>query len=452
VSQLPTGWIETPLGGIAETQLGKMLSKKSKTGVGSRPYLRNKNVQWGRFDLTDVAEMDFTDGEFEKFRLRPGDLLVCEGGEVGRAAVWRGQIDNCTYQKAIHRVRPVDGVLADYLRYVLEYLANTHALEPHITGSTIKHLPQEDLRILLVPLAPTNEQRRIVGAIEEQLSRLDAAELSLLQAKQKLARFRDSVRLSLLVGDWQYKTLGEISSVITKGTTPTSVGFKYADDGVLFVKAESLACGIVRHERCARIDGDADEALRRSRLEKNDVLITIAGTLGRIGLVRDVDLPANTNQAVALARLQDPLTARFVVEWLQSPTARAFLRTGGRGVGLQNLNLKQIAAVPIPTLPRDEQHRILAELERQLSIIDAMEVSIDSVLKRSATLRRAILEQAFTGRLLQQDPTDEHASVLLDRITAGGDIPPSGRKSRHSRGRRSGTGAQSKFGSVDAHE
>ena len=98
VAELPAGWVEATLGEVATTQLGKMLSSKAKTGSGTRPYLRNKNVQLGYFDLTDVWEMDFSDGEFERFRIRSGDLLACEGGEVGRAAIWRGQIADVAFQ------------------------------------------------------------------------------------------------------------------------------------------------------------------------------------------------------------------------------------------------------------------------------------------------------------------------------------------------------------------
>ncbi|HJQ24188.1 MAG TPA: hypothetical protein VKA60_09760 [Blastocatellia bacterium] len=86
---------------MCEIQLGKMLSPASKAGVRPRPYLRNANVPWDRFDLTDVAEMDFTENEEEKFILKKGGLLVCEGGEPGRAAVWDSQIAPCFYQKAL---------------------------------------------------------------------------------------------------------------------------------------------------------------------------------------------------------------------------------------------------------------------------------------------------------------------------------------------------------------
>ena len=94
---------------LFEVQLGKMLSPKAMKGESPLPYLGNKNVQWGRFDLTDVFEMDFSPEEFRKFNLRSGDLLVCEGGVVGRAAIWDSPISKCCFQKALHRLRPLNG-------------------------------------------------------------------------------------------------------------------------------------------------------------------------------------------------------------------------------------------------------------------------------------------------------------------------------------------------------
>ncbi len=107
-------WPKRRLGAICHIQLGKMLSPASKTGNESYPYLRNANVQWGRFDLRDMLHMDFNTAEREKFSLLPGDLLVCEGGEPGRAAVWNAQIDPCYYQKALHRLRSVSDLVDPY--------------------------------------------------------------------------------------------------------------------------------------------------------------------------------------------------------------------------------------------------------------------------------------------------------------------------------------------------
>ena len=189
-SAMNGGWPRQPLGDVAQTQLGKMLSKKSKTGVGTRPYLRNKNVQWGRIDTDDLLTMDFNEREAEKFGLVSGDVLVCEGGEVGRAAIWPGQIEGCCFQKALHRVRSNGELLPEFIAYAFRWLSDRNAFDPHVTGSTIKHLPQEDLRQIPIPVPPLDEQRRIVAEIEERLGAIDALRAAIERAQRKGAALR----------------------------------------------------------------------------------------------------------------------------------------------------------------------------------------------------------------------------------------------------------------------
>jgi type I restriction enzyme, S subunit len=196
---LDGSWPKKPLSEVAETQLGKMLSMKSKTGVGTRPYLRNKNIQWDRVDIADVLEMDFTPKEFEKFRLRDGDVLVCEGGEVGRAAVWRGEIEACCYQKALHRVRSSQ-LVPEYLVHVLHSYAAQDAFDPYVTGSTIKHLPQEDLRRIPVPVPPPENQLRTVEEIDRQLSIADAMVAEIDRALRRSATLRRSTLGQAMTG------------------------------------------------------------------------------------------------------------------------------------------------------------------------------------------------------------------------------------------------------------
>jgi type I restriction enzyme S subunit len=142
-----------PVENLFQVQLGKMLSPKSKRGVSPLPYLGNKNVQWGRIDLSEVQEMDFSPQEKEKFRLQPGDLLVCEGGEVGRSAIWDGQIEDCCFQKAVHRLRSLDGALSTDYMFEFMMWGNTKGLFSSLTGhSTIAHLTAIKLKSMHVPV------------------------------------------------------------------------------------------------------------------------------------------------------------------------------------------------------------------------------------------------------------------------------------------------------------
>lgn len=105
VGVIPEDWECTTVGSEFDIQLGKMLDAEKNTGV-PKPFLGNRAVQWGRIDLSDIGTVPLTPSDLQRFRLREGDLLVCEGGEAGRAAIWKGQLGECYYQKALHRLRP----------------------------------------------------------------------------------------------------------------------------------------------------------------------------------------------------------------------------------------------------------------------------------------------------------------------------------------------------------
>ncbi len=192
IGSVPESWEVIPIGGLFETQLGKMLSQKAKVGDSPKPYLRNKNVQWGRIDTFDLLRMDFNDREAVKFSLRKGDLLVCEGGEVGRAAIWNGNIAECYYQKALHRLRPKsDTMTNEYMAHWMMFaflLTNTYGVTG--TRTTIAHLPEIKLKPLLVP-TPAPEER------DEIVRTLDSSELKIEIHRRKQTQLQDLFRTLL---------------------------------------------------------------------------------------------------------------------------------------------------------------------------------------------------------------------------------------------------------------
>jgi type I restriction enzyme S subunit len=169
--------------------------------------------------------------------------------------------------------------------------------------------------------------------------------------------------MSHLPKHWVDVRLSELAARITKGTTPKTYGFSYTPKGIRFVKAESLDELKIIHSLCAFVGKDAHDTFQRSQLAPNDVLFTIAGTLGRVAVVSEEDTPANTNQAVAIIRLKNPAMSQFVALYLSVVNTAA---SGGRGTGLQNLNLQQVGAIQVPLPPLSEQRNIVAKLENVL--------------------------------------------------------------------------------------
>jgi len=149
-------WQTVAASEIYEIQLGKMRSEKEITGKFLHQYLRNVNVQWGYLDLTDIKEMDFTPKEMEKYLLQKGDILVCEGGEVGRTAVFNGEVLKCAYQNALHRLRAKSSQInTDYFVHYMKVACDFGIISKLTSQVTIAHFTAEkfaDLQIMLPPL------------------------------------------------------------------------------------------------------------------------------------------------------------------------------------------------------------------------------------------------------------------------------------------------------------
>jgi len=182
-----------PLSDCAEMSLGIMLDKAKGTGAYLTPYLGNINVRWGEFNQTDLKLMDIKPEQMERSLARKGDVVVCEGGEPGRTAVWNNE-QPVAIQKALHRVRPFAEMDSKFIGYCLELEFRGVSEHQLFTGTTIKHLPKEKLKTLRIPKPPLQEQEMIVEILEEQLSRLNAS----LAVAEQIERKSSALRRSLL--------------------------------------------------------------------------------------------------------------------------------------------------------------------------------------------------------------------------------------------------------------
>jgi len=145
-----------------------MLDAKQQTGKHKRPYLRNVNVQWGRIDLSDLQEMDFDERERRILRLRKGDVLICEGGEVGRAAIWNDELPEMYYQKALHRARLNPGLaVPEFIAWLMWCLAHLGGLTDFTSQVTIAHLTGVKLKTIEFPLPPLPLQQQFAHIVQE---------------------------------------------------------------------------------------------------------------------------------------------------------------------------------------------------------------------------------------------------------------------------------------------
>jgi type I restriction enzyme S subunit len=449
MTELPKGWERVRLADVAEVRLGRQRSPKRATGDRMRPYLRAANVTWRGLDLSDVKEMDFTASESETYELRPGDLLLSEAsgspGEVGKPAQYQGEIDGCCFQNTLIRVRLPNGLLPDFYEYFFREQALNGRFAARSRGVGIHHLGAVGLSDWTAPVPPHAEQERIVAAIEEAFSKLDAGEAGLRTVRQVLKRMRDALLTAAVTGrlvpqdptdtpatklladlgvepieqderpavpdGWAGSLLGNVARW-SSGGTPKSDEPSYYGGRIPWAVIGDLSDGLVRDTASSITDAGLANSSAKV-VEPGTVLVAMYGSIGKLGVAA---VPMATNQAIACAVPSTAVTRNWLFLWLRAQ--RNELIDAGRGGTQSNISQRILKGWPIAVPPVPEQLRIVAEVERQLSFVEACERAVDTGLERSAALRRSVLKAAFEGRLVPQDLTDEPASVLVERIRA----------------------------------
>ncbi len=191
---VPATWVTAPLGGIAfEAVLGKMLDREKNRGK-PRTYLGNVNLRWGSFDVERTKKIPIEDHEVSRYCIRAGDLIVCEGGEPGRCAVWQGEDNKFFFQKALHRVRLTQSYAPWFAYYFLKFATTAGFLNRHYTGSTIKHLTGTALADVLMPICPLAEQIKVIRILD---AHFEAAEMLDREIETNLIR-AEALRQSIL--------------------------------------------------------------------------------------------------------------------------------------------------------------------------------------------------------------------------------------------------------------
>ena len=203
LGMVPAHWSVAPLAYRYDVQLGKMLDAAKINGDNLRPYLRVFDVQWGRINIDDLPTMDFDESARKKFRLEPGDILVNEGGSYpGRSAIWAGELNECYYQKALHRLRPIStkADVPQFFYYVLCWAANLGVFSYGGNETTIEHLPAEKLRRYRFAFPSVEEQKEISEYLEVELSKLGALQRTSEHAVELLKERRAALISAAVTG------------------------------------------------------------------------------------------------------------------------------------------------------------------------------------------------------------------------------------------------------------
>ncbi len=399
MTTLPEGWRLVKLRDVADTALGKMLDAARPKGAIRVPYLRNVNVQWGHVDASNVLEVDMSEEECSRFELRPGDLLVCEGGEIGRAAVWRGNGPYMAYQKALHRVRSKGELDLEYLRYLLEYYAQSGELRRRATGSTILHLPQQRLRELPVPLPSLGRQRQIVNVLDACLSGLDAALSACSQVKRRAVTLQNSAASRLISSTARTVTLGEVALPV-RGVTygKNEVSDSPRPGYIPLLRASNFDDGVLR-EDSPLVHVHASRVADAQFLRSGDILLASSSgspaVVGKSVLISNVSESTFGAFCTVLRPFNGDVLPEYLSFWLRRHEVRKRWSAAAAGTNINNLRRSHLTGTPVLFPTRAEQARLVADIGEVNSYVKGLMIQLQQQRMRARALRRAILTAAF---------------------------------------------------------
>lgn len=424
LGEVPGHWGVIGLGMRYTIELGKMLDSKRVTGAFLRPYLRNTDVQWGFIRVDELPTMDFDPDEVERFLLRYGDLLVCEGGEVGRCAIWRDEQPGACYQKALHRVRPALPSLdvPVFLYWCLRAAAAAGTFTADESKATIAHLPAESFRKYRFPFPDTAEQHAIAAFLDRETARIDAlvAEqerlIELLREKRQAVishavtkgldpsvPMKDSgvEWLGLVPAHWEVLGLKRAASIqtgIAKGKDNAGV----ETTSLPYLRVANVQDGHFDLSDVARMDVPVDE-VKRYLLRPGDVLMNEGGDndkLGR-GHVWDGSIAPCVHQNHVFAVRPGPrLTPRWLSHYTSSTVAQFYFTTRAKqSTNLASISSTNLLELPVCVPPLAEQHAIAAFLDSTTTRLDALTTEAERAIVLLQERRAALISAAVTGQI-----------------------------------------------------
>jgi type I restriction enzyme S subunit len=395
-----TSWAKTRLDEVADLCLGKMLDAAKNKGE-ELPYLANVNVRWGTFDLDDLRMMRFEPGERERYGLRHGDIVMCEGGEPGRCAIWKEPVPGLMIQKALHRIRAHDGLDQRFLYYSFLHMGMTDGFSHLFTGATIKHLPGQNLAKLEVALPCLDVQRLVADRLSDLDDLID-------NNRRRIKLLEDSVRLlfnewfvNVGASGWPTATLQQLC-VDQGGIQTGPFGSQlhqadYSEEGVPVVMPKDLATMRIDTKTIARIPEYLADELGRHRMQRGDTVFGRRGDIGRRAYIgpRQVGYFCGTG---CLRLRPDPARVhpRFLFEILRAPAVAGDIANRAKGSTMANLSAGALHGVTVPVPVREVQDRFA-------TFADDVSEQIDTLDEQSHKLRTArdlLLPRLMSGELV----------------------------------------------------
>ena len=362
-------WEKKALAEVADFCLGKMLDQKKNRGE-LLPYLANVNVRWGEFELSDLREMRFEERELDRYGLKYGDIVMCEGGEPGRCAIWKDQAPAMMIQKALHRIRPHECLDPRFLYYAFLHKGRTGRFTGLFTGATIKHLPKEKLAKVEVDVPPLPVQDRIASVLTgyDDLIENNRRRIELLEQAARLLykewfvhlRFPGHEHVEIVDGvpsGWATKKVADVCDTIGGGTPSTKIADNWGGDVTWVTPSD-----VTRNDCLILLDSErkiTEKGLRGSSAKivpPNTILMTSRASVGFFAIM---DQEVSTNQGFINIVPDDDWLRMYLLFNLMHRVAE--IRSNAKGTTYPEISKGRFrtmsVVVPTPSLARQfSQH------------------------------------------------------------------------------------------------
>ena len=412
LNKLPHGWVECQLGEVFEIVTGKTPPKKYPEYFnGDIPFVKPGDLDKEIYISQTKDDSLTAEGLKNAPNLPKNTVLVSCIGNLGKKAIL-GITGSCNQQ--INAIIPNDYIESKYTYFYIDKIVLW--LEKNASATTVKILNKGKFEQAPFLLPPLNEQKRIVEKIESEFAKIDEGLEHLEKAKEQLKQYRQSVLKSALEGklykntEWKEKSIEEITFKIIGGGTPSKSISQYYEGRIPFMTVKDMISSRPIDTEW-HITQEAVEKSSTNIIPKDTIIIATRVGLGKI--VR-VDFATAINQDLKALILKESIDKNFCEYLIIYKTPEIVSK--GRGTTVKGITLEELKNIKFNLPSLNEQKRIVEEIEKRFAVADEVEKVVEQNIEKAKQLKQSILKKAFEGRLVPQDPTDEPATKLLEKI------------------------------------
>ncbi len=431
LGNVPEHWEVIRLKYCSNIVLGKMLMSAPPKGQEEtytlEKYLKSRNVGWLSLNLgkNDLEEMFFNKAEKDLYKLREGDIVMNEGGDIGKVALWHNVNYDCYIQNSINKITPSENLDSSFLSYWLYSVSMTGYFWSIVSQISIAHLTKDKLANTPILLPSLSEQRTIAAYLDHKVGQIDA----LISEKEKMVNDLKAYRSSIITEavtkgldknvemkesgnaifkhiphNWVLTPIKYLTDKVGSGVTPTGGADVYQQEGIIFLRSQNIYPTGLQLDDVVYISEEIDNNMSATRVNKGDVLLNITGaSIGRC-FTYDIDERANVNQHVCIIRpKQTLLNGKYLQYIFNSNAGQNFISSVQNGANREGLNFEQIKNFSIPTPTIEEQEGIILFLREKLSKIDKSQIEIEHQLSDLKSYKSSLITEAVTGKIDLRD-------------------------------------------------